>query len=141
MPSVTGSNIYARVVMLAERAVDLIVDNESQAPIDAPFYRHGYCLPLCRAGTPRNTATTRVWEPSRRRTSEAKNDDTSRDQARARTAGGPTVDRRDFIGDALGALAVRGGFGCDGVCRGTGQSRRSHHRLGAVRQSAEACGW
>jgi choline dehydrogenase len=40
MPYVTNGNIYAPVMMLAEKAADLIRGNAPLAPIDAPFYRH-----------------------------------------------------------------------------------------------------
>jgi choline dehydrogenase len=41
MPYVTNGNIYAPVVMLAEKAADLIRGDTPLAPSDAPFYRHG----------------------------------------------------------------------------------------------------
>ncbi|HEX3802261.1 MAG TPA: choline dehydrogenase [Solirubrobacteraceae bacterium] len=40
MPYVTNGNIYAPVVMLAEKAADLIRGNAPLAPLDTPFYRH-----------------------------------------------------------------------------------------------------
>ena len=40
MPYVTNGNIYAPVVMLAEKAADLIAGNSPLAPSTAPFYRH-----------------------------------------------------------------------------------------------------
>ncbi|MET7391934.1 choline dehydrogenase [Dactylosporangium sp. NPDC005572] len=45
MPYVTNGNIYAPVVMLAEKSADLILGNTQLAPSDAPFYR-------CRDGSP-----------------------------------------------------------------------------------------
>ena len=40
MPYVTNGNIYAPVVMLAEKAADLIRGNTPLAPLsDVPFYR------------------------------------------------------------------------------------------------------
>jgi choline dehydrogenase len=40
MPYLTNGNIYAPVMMLAEKAADLIRDNTPLAPDPAPFYRH-----------------------------------------------------------------------------------------------------
>jgi choline dehydrogenase len=41
MRYVTNGNIYAPVIMLAEKAADLIRGNEPLAPEPIPFYRHG----------------------------------------------------------------------------------------------------
>jgi choline dehydrogenase len=41
MPYVTNGNIYAPVMMLAEKAADLILGNEPIAPELVDFYRHG----------------------------------------------------------------------------------------------------
>ncbi|NYD40809.1 choline dehydrogenase [Nocardioides panaciterrulae] len=54
MPYVTNGNIYAPVMMLAEKAADLIAGNEPLAPLDVPFYRHGADMPLYPDGDPRN---------------------------------------------------------------------------------------
>jgi len=40
MPYVTNGNIYAPVVMLSEKAADLIRGNTPLAPIHQQFYRH-----------------------------------------------------------------------------------------------------
>ncbi len=40
MPYVTNGNIYAPVMMLAEKAADLILGNTPLAPDPAVFYRH-----------------------------------------------------------------------------------------------------
>jgi len=56
MPYVTNGNIYAPVMMLAEKAADLIAGNEPLAPLDVPFYRHGTGMPLWPEGDPRNDA-------------------------------------------------------------------------------------
>jgi len=40
MPYVTNGNIYAPVMMLAEKAADLILGNEPLRPSDVGFYRH-----------------------------------------------------------------------------------------------------
>ena len=57
MPYVTNGNIYAPVMMLAEKAADLIMGSEPLAPLDVPFYRHGEGMPLYPEGDPRNDAT------------------------------------------------------------------------------------
>jgi len=46
MPYITNGNIYAPVMMLAERAADLVAGNTPLAPADVPFYRHGDGSPL-----------------------------------------------------------------------------------------------
>ena len=56
MPYVTNGNIYAPVMMLAEKAADLIAGNDPLAPLDVPFYRHGTGMPLYPEGDPRNDA-------------------------------------------------------------------------------------
>lgn len=40
MPSLTNGNIYAPVMMLAEKAADLIMDNTPLLPQEVDFYRH-----------------------------------------------------------------------------------------------------
>jgi choline dehydrogenase len=40
MPYITNGNIYAPVMMLAEKAADLILGREPMAPSTAEFYRH-----------------------------------------------------------------------------------------------------
>jgi choline dehydrogenase len=40
MPYVTNANIYAPVMMIAEKAADLILGNEPLTPQTTPFYRH-----------------------------------------------------------------------------------------------------
>ncbi len=54
MPYVTNGNVYAPVMMLAEKAADLIAGNTSLPPSDAPFYRHGGGSPTYPPGDPRN---------------------------------------------------------------------------------------
>ena len=46
MPYVTNGNIYAPVMMLAEKAADLILGNTPLPPSDAPFYRYREHNPL-----------------------------------------------------------------------------------------------
>jgi choline dehydrogenase len=40
LPYVTNGNIYAPVMMVAEKAADLILDNTPLPPETTPFYRH-----------------------------------------------------------------------------------------------------
>lgn len=40
MPHITNGNIYAPVMMIAEKAADLIIGNTPLAPENMPFYRH-----------------------------------------------------------------------------------------------------
>ncbi|MGO1591167.1 MAG: choline dehydrogenase [Ancrocorticia sp.] len=58
MPYVTNGNIYAPVMMLAEKAADLIAGNTPLDPINVPFYKHGTGMPLWPEGDPRNNETT-----------------------------------------------------------------------------------
>jgi choline dehydrogenase len=43
---VTNGNIYAPVMMIAEKAADLILGNTPLAAQPARFYRHGAGMPL-----------------------------------------------------------------------------------------------
>jgi choline dehydrogenase len=47
-PYVTNANIYAPVMMVAEKAADLIAGNTPLPPEPIPFYRHGVGMPLTR---------------------------------------------------------------------------------------------
>jgi choline dehydrogenase len=38
MPTITNGNIYAPVLMIAEKAADLIMGNEPLEPIEVPYY-------------------------------------------------------------------------------------------------------
>jgi choline dehydrogenase len=53
-PFVTNGNIYAPVMMVAEKAADLIAGNTPLAPAQASWYRHGDGSPLYPPGDPRN---------------------------------------------------------------------------------------
>ena len=46
MPYVTNGNIYAPVMMLAEKAADLIAGDTPLAPEEVPFYRHPMSAPV-----------------------------------------------------------------------------------------------
>lgn len=54
-PSITNGNIYAPVMMVAERAADLIAQNTPLAAENVPYYRHGTETPPWPPGDPRNT--------------------------------------------------------------------------------------
>ncbi len=57
MPYVPNGNIYAPVMMLAEKAADLIQGNAPLPPLDeVPYYRHDQDMPLYPEGDPRNAA-------------------------------------------------------------------------------------
>jgi choline dehydrogenase len=45
-PYVPNGNIYAPVMMVAEKAADAILGNTPLPPSDVPFYRHGAGMPL-----------------------------------------------------------------------------------------------
>jgi choline dehydrogenase len=62
-PYVTNGNIYAPVMMVAEKAADLIAGNTPLPPADVPWYRHG-TSPLYPPGDPRNDQTLRTTEES-----------------------------------------------------------------------------
>ncbi|HET6939131.1 MAG TPA: choline dehydrogenase [Nocardioides sp.] len=57
-PFVTNGNIYAPVMMVAEKAADLIAGNTPLPPADVPWYRHGDGSPLYPPGDPRNSERT-----------------------------------------------------------------------------------
>ncbi|MXG91464.1 choline dehydrogenase [Nocardioides flavescens] len=56
-PFVTNGNIYAPVMMVAEKAADLIAGNTPLPPSEAPFYRYRDGSPLYPPGDPRNEST------------------------------------------------------------------------------------
>jgi choline dehydrogenase len=62
-PFVTNGNIYAPVMMVAEKAADLIAGNTPLPPLDVPFYRHGEGMPLYPEGDPRNAAQPGTVHP------------------------------------------------------------------------------
>jgi choline dehydrogenase len=53
-PFVTNGNIYAPVMMVAEKAADLVLGNTPLPPADVPYYRHRDHSPLYPPGDPRN---------------------------------------------------------------------------------------
>ncbi|WP_454859557.1 choline dehydrogenase [Promicromonospora soli] len=57
LPYVTNGNIYAPVMMVAEKAADLILGNTPLPPADVPYYRHRDESPLYAPGDSRNPAT------------------------------------------------------------------------------------
>ena len=67
-PYVTNGNIYAPVMMVAEKAADLIAGNTPLPAADVPWYRHGRGDPPYPPGDPRNDAwdTHRAAERRRR---------------------------------------------------------------------------
>jgi choline dehydrogenase len=52
MPYVTNGNIYAPVMMLAEKAADLIAGNTPLPAAEVAYYRHGHGDPLFPDGRP-----------------------------------------------------------------------------------------
>ena len=62
-PYVTNGNIYAPVMMTAEKAADLIAGNTPLDPLEVPWYRHGEGLPLYPPGDPRNNAWDATTDP------------------------------------------------------------------------------
>jgi choline dehydrogenase len=61
-PYVTNGNIYAPVMMVAEKAADLIAGNTPLPAADVPFYRHRGNSPLYPPGDPRNGVVDHVGE-------------------------------------------------------------------------------
>ena len=59
-PYITNGNIYAPVMMVAEKAADLIAGNTPLPALDVPWYRHGRGDPAYPPGDPRNDA----WDAS-----------------------------------------------------------------------------
>ncbi len=57
-PYITNGNIYAPVMMVAEKSADLILGNTPLPPSAAPFYRLRSGSPLHPPGDPRNQPAT-----------------------------------------------------------------------------------
>lgn len=55
-PTITNGNIYAPVMMVAEKAADLIAGNTPLAPENPPVYKSGANMPIYPEGDPRNDA-------------------------------------------------------------------------------------
>ncbi len=62
-PFVTNGNIYAPVMMVAEKAADLIAGNTPLPALEVPWYRHGSGAPLYPVGDPRNDAWDATTDP------------------------------------------------------------------------------
>jgi choline dehydrogenase len=58
MPYVTNGNIYAPVMMLAEKSADIVLDNTPLPPLHAPYYRHRDGSPL---NPPAEATDTRLY--------------------------------------------------------------------------------
>ena len=63
-PFVTNGNIYAPVMMVAEKAADLVLGNTPLPVADVPFYRHRDRMPLHPPGDPRNVAAADPADPA-----------------------------------------------------------------------------
>jgi len=61
-PYVTNGNIYAPVMMVAEKAADLIAGNTPLPPAEVPYYRLRDDSPLYPPGDSRNDLTNQVGE-------------------------------------------------------------------------------
>ena len=60
-PYVTNGNIYAPVMMVAEKAADLILGNTPLEPLDVPFFRRDKAVPEPQGATHRGlTRDSRV---------------------------------------------------------------------------------
>jgi choline dehydrogenase len=57
-PFVTNGNIYAPVMMVAEKAADLIIGNTPLPAADVTYYRHRDGMPLYPPGDSRNSVAT-----------------------------------------------------------------------------------
>ncbi|WP_231123964.1 GMC oxidoreductase [Nocardioides sambongensis] len=62
-PFVTNGNIYAPVMMVAEKAADLIAGNTPLPAAEVPWYRHGTGAPLYPVGDARNDAWDATTDP------------------------------------------------------------------------------
>jgi choline dehydrogenase len=57
MPYITNGNIYAPVMMVAEKAADLVAGNTPLPPLDVPFYRYRENDPLYPPSTTSSIST------------------------------------------------------------------------------------
>ncbi|HET8560430.1 MAG TPA: choline dehydrogenase [Marmoricola sp.] len=64
-PFIPNGNIYAPVMMVAEKSADLILGNTPLAPADVPYYRHRDQMPLYPPGDPRNAVAATPRESTR----------------------------------------------------------------------------
>jgi choline dehydrogenase len=63
-PFVTNGNIYAPVMMVAEKAADLIRGDTPLPAAEVPFYRFRDGTPLYPPGDPRNPDPTQKTDPT-----------------------------------------------------------------------------
>ena len=59
MPYVTNGNIYAPVMMLAEKSADLLLGNTPLPPREVPYYRYRDDMPLYPQDVPPGTDPTK----------------------------------------------------------------------------------
>ena len=85
-PFVTNGNIYAPVMMVAEKSADLILGNTPLPPADVPYYRFRDGMPLHPPGDPRNDVTTDGRPDRRARPRRRPPDDSAHDGSPARTS-------------------------------------------------------
>ena len=88
-PYVTNGNIYAPVMMVAEKAADLILGNTPLPAEEVPFYRHRDDTPLYPPGDSRNAMTARRAAASTM--SEIRHDATARHAAAPTAARSPSL--------------------------------------------------
>ena len=116
MPYITNGNIYAPVMMLAEKAADLILGNTPLAEADVPFYRHTRGDPLYPPGDSRNAApktSPNAAQPARPRPGRSANPPqaTPTPESRGHRMSEQTLDKNIEDGssphDSAAALEVR----------------------------------
>ena len=61
-PFVTNGNIYAPVMMVAEKAADILAGNTPLPAAEVPYYRYRDGTPLYPPGDPRNEPRTEAAE-------------------------------------------------------------------------------
>jgi choline dehydrogenase len=63
-PFVTNGNIYAPVMMVAEKAADILAGNTPLPAAEVPYYRYPDGTPLYPPGDPRNDERGNTAEPT-----------------------------------------------------------------------------